>query len=120
VQAGYFRGSVRGNRVQPGFFGQRVDQDLDYDSENAYIQLQQPLFDYSRYAEYKSGHARADLGEAEFAVTQAEAAIRLAEAYFTVVLAEERLRLNQALADSLSKRAKAQAAMYAKNEASRI
>lgn len=120
VRAGYSRSQIKGTRTQPNIFGRRVQSELSYDSQNAYIQLEQPLLDYSRFAQYKYSVSLADLGHFEFEVARTEAARRLAETYFGVLVAHERLRLLQALADSLKALAEAQEALYGQNEATRI
>src|SRR5690606_6693259 len=43
VRAGYSRSQIKGTRTQPNIFGRRVQSELSYDSQNAYIQLEQPL-----------------------------------------------------------------------------
>src|SRR5690606_14124690 len=66
AQAGYSRSRITGDQTQYDRFGTGHVFDLDYDSTNTYIQLQQPLIDYGRYADYRRGAARAELGIAEF------------------------------------------------------
>src|SRR5690606_18781327 len=58
VQAGYYRSRVTGNTTQRDL-GPTVGTTLDYDSLNAYVQVQQPLLSPIRYARYQRGHARA-------------------------------------------------------------
>src|SRR5690554_4218677 len=53
IQASYARSKVWGTGSQAGALGQRVGFELDYYSSSAGIQLQQPLLNYTRYAEYK-------------------------------------------------------------------
>lgn len=120
VQAGYYRGVIRGTRNLLDAPPDRAHAPLDYDSETTYVQLQQPVLNYSRYAEYRRGMAQADSGEAEFEVRRQERFVALAETYFAALLAEERLRLDEALAVSLERQAAAQAALYERDEASRI
>src|SRR5690606_3668871 len=91
-----------------------------YDSTSAYIQLQQPLFNLDRYAIYRGGQARAQLGEAEFAMQEYEAVMRLVTAYLDAVEAQGRVELAQALAESLKEQAKTQEALFTLNEASKI
>ncbi|NYT83422.1 TolC family outer membrane protein [Alcaligenaceae bacterium] len=119
VQAGYSRSRISGSVEQPNFRGQRVSSDVRYDSSNAYVQLQQPLLNYSRYAEYQRGQARAGEGEAVFAVRQQEAGTRLATAYLNVLLADDRLALQRELEKSLDEQARAQESLYVQNEGTR-
>ena len=119
VQAGYSKSKITG--LQRNFASGMVREgDLDYDSTSAYIQLQQPVFNVDRYAQYQRGHARAQLGEAEFAMQEYEAAMRLAAAFLDAVEAQGRSELTRALADSLEEQARTQEALFERNEASRV
>ena len=119
VQAGYSRRKITG--LQRNFTALGTSEgELSYDSTSTYIQLQQPLFNVDRYAQYKRGQARAQLGEAEFAVMEYEAAMRLVKAYLEVVRAQGRTRLSQLLVDSLEEQARTQATLYELNEASSV
>lgn len=119
VQAGYSRNRISG--LQRQYVGTATREgELDYDSTSAYIQLQQPIFNVDRYAQFQRGHARAQLGEAEFAMQEYEAAMRLVSAYIDVLAAQGRSELAHALADSLAEQAKAQDALLERNEASRV
>lgn len=120
VQAGYVRSKVRGDSTQRGFFGQSVNSRLDYDSSNAYVQLQQPLVNYGRYADYQRGKARADLGTAVFEVKRHETGIRLATAYFNVLLAYDSLLLQRSLTASLQNQVVGAEARYRANAGTRI
>ncbi|MBP6019521.1 MAG: TolC family protein [Burkholderiaceae bacterium] len=119
IQAGYVRSKVSGNAREPDILGQMAGFELDYDSSNAYVQLQQPLINYGRYANYRRGVARSEQGNAVFAVKQQEAGIRLATAYFNVLLAYDHLELKRALAGSLQERAAAFEAHYLRQEGTR-
>lgn len=119
VQAGYSRSKISGLQRNFTTMGTR-EGDLDYDSTSAYVQLQQPLFNIDRYAQYQRGKARAQLGEAEFAQQEYEAAMRLATAFLDMLEAQGRLKLAQALADSLDEQARTQDALFKLNEASRV
>src|SRR3546814_6671775 len=78
IQAGYLRGRVSGTITQFNFSGRDVSSDISYDSSNAYVQLQQTLLDYGRYAGYRRGIAVADEGAATFMARQQETGSRLA------------------------------------------
>lgn len=120
VQAGYYRGVIRGTRNLLDAPPAQAHAELDYDSETTYVQLQQPVLNYGRYAEYQRGNALAESGEAQFERKRQERFVALAEAYFNTLLAEERLRLDEALAESLAQQAAAQEALYRQDEATRI
>src|SRR3546814_14848611 len=89
IQAGYLRGRVSGTITQFNFSGRDVSSDISYDSSNAYVQLQQTLLDYGRYAGYRRGIAVADEGAATFMARQQETGSRLAAAYFKGLLAHQ-------------------------------
>ena len=94
--------------------------ELDYDSETTYVQLQQPVLNYGRYAEYKRGLALAERGEAQFAVDEQARLLVVAEVYFRTLLAQERLALGEALAKSLAEQAATLEVLFEKDEATRI
>ena len=119
VQARYVRSRVTGTLSEPDFTGQRIGYDLNYDSSNAYVQLQQPLLNYERYAVYRRGNARADQGVAVFEVQRQDTGLRLATAYFDVLLAHGDLALQRSLAASLEKQAAGLESQYRKNEGTR-
>src|SRR5690606_29993341 len=119
VRAGYSRSRIGGLQRQYAS-GMMREGELDYDSTSAYVQLQQPIFNVDRYAQYLRGYARAELGEAEFAMQEYEAAMRLVSAFMEVVAAQGRSDLAHALADSLEEQARTQDALFERNEASRV
>lgn len=119
VQAGYSRSKVSGLRRLYGN-GLMREAQVDYDSTSAYIQLQQPVFSVTRYAEFEGGKARARLGDAEFAVQEYEAAMRLAGAYLDIIAAQGELELGRALTESLEKQAATQEALFRHNQATRV
>lgn len=120
LSAGYSRSKVTGLQRNYPATGPMRESDLDYDSTSAYIQLRQPLFNIDRYATYQGGKERARLGEAEFALRQYEAALRLVDAFLESVAAQGSHALAQALAASLAEQAAAQQALYERNEGDRV
>lgn len=87
INAGYSRSRIHGWRKQPGFMGQMQRSDLRYDSTNIYAQLDQPLLNYPRYAEYRRGQAVSRFGVAQFGLDKQQISLRIAQAYFASVLA---------------------------------
>lgn len=120
VQAGYRRSRVTGSATQLDFLDGQTGSRLDYDSYNAYVQLQQPLLNRGRYADYRRGNARADMGTAVFNVERQETGIRLATAYFNTLLAYDGLALQRSLTTSLRDQLAAIEALYRQHEATRI
>src|SRR5690606_14485011 len=119
VQARYSRNKITGLERNFTVLGTR-EAELNFDSTTAYIQLQQPVFNLGRYAEFQRGQARALLGEAEFSVEEYEAAARLTTAFVDTLLAQGRLELTEALAASLAAQAEAQDALFAGSEGNRV
>lgn len=120
IQAGYHRSRVTGHAKQPNSLGQQTSSRLDYDSYNAYVQLQQPILNYERYANYQRGNALADQGAAVFTVKRQATGIRLATAYFNALLAYDNLALQRSLTSSLQKQVVAIETSYRQHEATRI
>lgn len=120
VQAGYQRSRVTGSLTRLDFLDGQSGSRLDYDSYNAYIQLQQSLLSPGRYADYQRGNARADMGAAVFEVKRQDAGMRLAIAYFNTLLAYEGLALQRSLTTSLQSQAAAIESLYRQHEATRI
>lgn len=116
IQAGYSRSRVTGTVGQPNIRGQRVTSEVRYDSTNAYVQLQQPLLNYGRYANYRRGVAKADEGVAVFAAKEQDAGVRLVAAYLNALLAYDHLGLQRSLVASLEELAKGLEARFARNE----
>lgn len=119
VQAGYSRSRITGTQTQYAM-GRSATGELDYDSTSMYVQLQQPVINIGRYADYRRGVARAKLGEAEFRQREQETALLLAETYFEALRAETQWQLTVQLAESLRKQAVAQDRLYEANEGDRI
>lgn len=82
--------------------GQRVDR--DYRSYASVLSLQQPLFDYSAWADYRQGVARTLLADERFRGRSQELAVRLFEAYSQALLSDERIALARAQRRALVER----------------
>lgn len=120
VQAGHSRSSITGGQTQYDARGVGRALELDFDSTSTYIQLQQPLFNVGRYAEYRRGQARAALGQAEFHEREQATALRLTEVYLEALRTHSQWDLSRQLAESLETQAGAQERLYEANEGSRI
>lgn len=101
INASLGRSKVRGTLELPGSCGPDCN-DLDYTSRVDEIKLSQVLFNWSRIAEYRQGHARADYSLAVFDIKAADTSIRLINRYFqtllsyeNVVLTKSRLQANE-------------------------
>lgn len=73
-----------------------IRTDRDYDSYSSTLTLQQPLFDYGAWAEYRQGIARAALADERFRGRSQELAVRVFEAYSQALLAGEQIALARA------------------------
>lgn len=82
--------------------GKRVDR--DYRSYASVLSLQQPLFDYSAWADYRQGVARTLLADERFRGRSQELAVRLFEAYSQALLSDERIVLARAQRRALVER----------------
>ncbi|NYT64584.1 TolC family outer membrane protein [Alcaligenaceae bacterium] len=101
INASLGRSKVRGTLELPGPCGLHCN-DLDYTSRVDEIKLNQVVFNWSRLAEYRQGHARADQSLAVFDVKATDMSVRLINRYFqtllsyeNVVLAKSRLKANE-------------------------
>ena len=119
LDAGYYRGRAKGSSIQHDQ-GEHLRSSLDYDSMSAYVELRQPLLDLGRYARYRRGGARADMGTAVLQARYEAMSLRLAQAYFNVLLAHEGHALQRALVASLTQRARAVERLFQRQEATRI
>ena len=73
-----------------------ITQQRDYRSYSSTLTLQQPLFDYAAWAEYRQGVAKALLADAQFRGRSQELAVRLFQAYSEALFANEQIALAQA------------------------
>lgn len=119
IHAGYRNSWVTGDVAQYDL-SRRTSSALDYDSLNAYVQIQQPLVNAGKYARYRRGEARAELGTAVLQARYEATGIRLAETYFNALLAYEGYVLQRSLVASLDSKATAIAGLFRRQEASRI
>src|SRR5690606_32252197 len=100
VRAGYSRSRISGDQTQYAM-GRSVTGELDYDSTSMYVQLQQPLINFGRYADFRRGAARAELGVAEIHEREQATALLLTEIYLEALRADTQWQLAQQLAESL-------------------
>ncbi len=102
ISASLGRSKIRGTLEEPGALGSTVSTDLDYMSRTNEIRGTQTVFNWSRFAEYRQGQARADYSLAVFDTKAKDTSIRLINRYFqvllsyeNVVLAESKLQANE-------------------------
>src|SRR5690554_4404980 len=89
------RNKIRGTLDSPGPQGQTIQQDLDYMSRVDEIRGTQTLFNWSRFAEYRQGNARADYSLAVFDTQENDTSYRLINRYFQTLLAFENVELTE-------------------------
>lgn len=92
VSASLGRHKVRGTLVGPGTCGPECT-DLDYMSKTNEVRATQTVFNWSRIAEYRQGHARADHSLAVFETKAESTSLRLINRYFQTLLSYENVVL---------------------------
>ena len=95
VSASYGRTRVRGDLETQDFRGNDVTEDLRYMSGVKEIRATQPVFNWTRIAEYRQGQARADYSLAVFDTKAKDTSVRLLNRYFQTLLSFEQLKLSQ-------------------------
>lgn len=93
VSASANKSLINGTSRQPDLLGRQRESKLDYTSQNASVQLRQPVFNWQRIAEYRQGQQRAEFSEAVFDIRSQEAIVNLVTRYFSVLLAQDTLSL---------------------------
>ncbi len=93
VSASVGRTRIDGTLDSPGVGGTVVTEDLDYMAKTNELRATQTVFNWSRIAEYRQGHARADYSLAVFDTKAKETAVRLVNRYFQTLLAYENVVL---------------------------
>jgi protease secretion system outer membrane protein len=96
VNASFNRSKVTGSDTAPDFTGAISTSPLNYMSQDAAIQLRQPLFNLQRWALYQQGLARVDYSHALFARKENELVLRYLSAYLGVLLSQKNLALSEA------------------------
>src|SRR5690606_29250987 len=107
VSASLGRTKMDGTLDSPGQLGNVVTEDLDYTAKTNEIRATQSLFNWSRIAEYRQGHARADYSLAVFDTRAKDTAVRLVNRYFQALLAYENVVLARNNLDANEKHVKA-------------
>lgn len=102
VSASLGRQKIRGTLETPTPTGSTVETDLNYTAKTNELRASQTLFNWSRFAEYKQGQARADYSLAVFDTKAKDTSIRLINRYFqtllsyeNVVISENKLQANE-------------------------
>ncbi|MFW7340153.1 TolC family outer membrane protein [Pollutimonas sp. H1-120] len=103
VSASLGRSKLRGTLETPSPLGGVRDEDLDYTIKTSEIRATQTVFNWSRFAEYRQGHARADHSLAVFDTKASDTATRLFNRYFQALLSHENIVLAQNKLDANEK-----------------
>lgn len=74
----------------------KLTSERDYRSYSSTLTLQQPLFDYAAWSQYRQGVAKALLADAQFRGRGQELVVRLFQAYSEALFASEQIALAQA------------------------
>src|SRR5690606_38282258 len=96
VSASLGRSRLHGTLETPSPLGGALSEDLDYTVKTNEIRATQTLFDWSRFAEYRRGQAKADHSLAVFDTKASDTAARLFNRYFQALLAYENAELARA------------------------
>ncbi|WP_347505437.1 TolC family outer membrane protein [Pseudomonas anguilliseptica] len=89
--------------TQQSQFGD-ISSQRDYRGYASVLSLQQPLFDYAAWAEYRQGEARALLADQRFRTRSQALLVRLFLAYSEALLAGERIALARAQRSAFAER----------------
>lgn len=81
-----------------------LTRDVRYDPSAIELRLTQPLFDLTRWANYREGDLRAERADIILAEARQDLALRVAQAYFNYLLAADNLELAQAQTTALAAR----------------
>ncbi|WP_313515662.1 TolC family outer membrane protein [Pseudomonas sp.] len=96
-----------------------VTNDRDYRSYSSALTLQQSLFDYGAWIEYRQGIAKAALADERLRGRSQELAVRLFEAYSQALLAGEQIDLAQAQRRALSEQMQLNQRLFEAGEGTR-
>lgn len=116
VSASLGRSKVRGTLEQPGLGGQTVSTDLDYTSKTTEVRATQTVFNWSTFAEYRQGGAKADLALATFDTRSKDTSVRLVSRYFQALLAYENVVLTRNTLNANEQQLKAAQRRYQSGE----
>lgn len=97
----------------------RGRSDRAYFSDNASLQLRQPLINFDALARWRQGDLQSLYGEALFALRGNELILRLSEAYTNVLMASEQLRLARSQVDAFSEQVAASERLFKLGEGTR-
>src|SRR5690606_12570800 len=107
VSASIGRTRIDGTLDSPTATGAVMREDLDYMAKTNEIRATQSVFNWSRIAEFRQGHARADYSLAVFDTRAKDTAVRLVNRYFQALLAYENVVLARNNLDANEKHVKA-------------
>ncbi|SCY49256.1 TolC family outer membrane protein [Nitrosospira sp. Nsp13] len=96
-----------------------ITQHLTYRSENANIQLRQPVVNLEAFAKYKQGVAQTSLSDSKFITNNQDLIVRLVSAYAEARYAEDQLALTVSQLSALADQRLANDRMFEKGEGTR-
>jgi type I secretion outer membrane protein, TolC family len=109
-------GTYTTNQVDGDITRNSITQHLTYRSENAAIQLRQPLLNFEALARYKQGLAQTRASDAQFVVRNQDLIVRLAAAYMDARYAEDQLTLAVSQLNSYAEQQLTNERMFEKGE----
>ncbi len=92
------------------------DETRNYNSQNAVIQLRQPIINLEGWARYHQGNLQTELSDKQLAVRKQELITRFFSLYASANYAEDVLALSQAQRDALQKQQEANKLMAVRGE----
>lgn len=96
-----------------------ITQHLTYRSENANIQLRQPVVNLEAFAKYKQGIAQTSQSDTKFIMSNQDLIVRLVSAYAEARYAEDQLALTVSQLSALAEQRVANDSMFEKGEGTR-
>lgn len=96
--------------------GPNITYNKAYASDNAVVQLSQPLFNLEALARMRQGNAQADQGDAKFIYETQDLLVRVLQAYTMVLYTQDDLSYLKAQRDAYKEQLKVNTRMYDKGE----
>ena len=118
--ASYYQAATDSKLSGPAYLnGPNVITNRAYPSNNANVQITQPLFNLEALARYRYGNAQADLSDARFVYRSQDLLVRVLQAYVDVLFAQDQLGFVTAERNAKKEQLKANERMFVLGEGTR-